>query len=252
MSIVWIASYPKSGNTLVRFLLHAYLYGAAESSGDIAKRIPAVDAGRALPSQPPRYLKTHYKWSEKHPFRDLSEAAITVIRHPRDVLLSAINHVRLKNMSPDSDEKLAEHFIALGGMGFWQQMGYGTWIEHVQSWREAPLRKLELRYEALTKDRAGALEEIVAFLKLERDAAKIAAAVEATSFEAMRDLEERDYATGRADASVFPGKADSVKAGRRFVNKGESGRRLDSIAPGLDAKFEARFAPILRTTGYTA
>jgi len=252
MSIVWIASYPKSGNTLVRFLMHAYLYGLPESSGDIAKRIPAVDAGKALPAAPPRYLKTHYKWSEQHPFRDLSEAAITVIRHPRDVLLSAINHVRLKNMSHDTDAKLAEHFIALGGMSFWQQMGYGSWVEHVQSWRAAPMRKLELRYEALTKDRASALEEIIAFLGLERDTAKIALAVEATSFEAMRDLEERDYATGRADASVFPGKADTVKAGRRFVNKGESGRKLDSIAPGLDAKFEARFASILEATGYAA
>ena len=42
MSIIWLASYPKSGNTWLRFLLYNYLFGEVRRSGDIARRIPDI------------------------------------------------------------------------------------------------------------------------------------------------------------------------------------------------------------------
>ncbi|AFY37525.1 sulfotransferase [[Leptolyngbya] sp. PCC 7376] len=39
MSIVWLSSYPKSGNTYLRFLLFSYIYGSFKTSSDVEEKV---------------------------------------------------------------------------------------------------------------------------------------------------------------------------------------------------------------------
>ena len=43
-AVTWLASYPKSGNTWLRFLLYSYYYGSVTVSAQVAERIPDIHA----------------------------------------------------------------------------------------------------------------------------------------------------------------------------------------------------------------
>jgi hypothetical protein len=44
MKVVWLASYPKSAYTLVRMLLHNYIFGETNDTNLVAARIPGIHA----------------------------------------------------------------------------------------------------------------------------------------------------------------------------------------------------------------
>jgi len=48
LQITWLAFYPKSGNTWMRFLLYSYFYGNIDDSHEVGLRIPDI---HALPGQ---------------------------------------------------------------------------------------------------------------------------------------------------------------------------------------------------------
>src|ERR1051326_693324 len=79
MGIIWIASYPKSGNTWVRFLLANYLAGPIESSAQVEEAVPGYD--RAADPRPlieqrgTLYVKTHFPWGPGHPHAELTDRA---------------------------------------------------------------------------------------------------------------------------------------------------------------------------------
>ncbi len=99
MGIVWIASYPKSGNTWVRFLLAAYFSGPIQSSEQVSAAIPDLlqggDPRPALARGQTAYMKTHLPWSAAHPYAADTDRAVVVVRHPKDVCLSCLKHPRL-------------------------------------------------------------------------------------------------------------------------------------------------------------
>ena len=60
MEIVWLASYPKSGNTWLRFLLYCYLFGAPRDSAQILRKLPDIHvSGYELSGAGRVYCKTH-------------------------------------------------------------------------------------------------------------------------------------------------------------------------------------------------
>ncbi|MBI2311664.1 MAG: hypothetical protein HYU77_04080 [Betaproteobacteria bacterium] len=69
MKVVWLASYPKSGNTFARMLLHDYLFGPAERSAVVGRRIPDIPVILAQKSKLPAMgdkagiVKTHFCFS---------------------------------------------------------------------------------------------------------------------------------------------------------------------------------------------
>lgn len=45
MKIIWLASYPRPGNTFLRFLLYHYFFGKLESSTELESKIPDLHKG---------------------------------------------------------------------------------------------------------------------------------------------------------------------------------------------------------------
>lgn len=254
MGIVWLASFPKSGNTWVRFLLYAYLFGDLETSGDINRRIPAIHRDPQVTPPPGErlFVKTHFVLTDKHPQLDLTEKAIYIKRHPKDILLSGLNYHRMTGALPEktTDQQYAQTFIARGSDPIWLQQGFGTWDQHVQSWTNTARFPVHVTtYEQLKSDTAAQLADILAFVGVEPDPDRVSAAVKAADFDQLRALEVREKASGEKD-KLFPGQVKVSKAPRFFMNKGKTGQTLTAIGPQFDALFNQHFGDAMKRHGY--
>ena len=260
MGITWLASYPKSGNTWVRFILSNALFGATERSIDVNRRIP--DLHRRLPDDrlnapddgAPLLAKTHFELSPAHPELSRTDKALHIVRNPRDVLLSALNYRRLNGVTPAqlSDRAYAEMFIRAGGDPTWKQQKFGTWASHAASWTGTDLFPVKtIRYEDLKADTAGVMREVVGFMGLQVDDAALERAIRASSFESLRAIEIREKADPKRKDGLFLGDTRTSRQGVFFMNKGRTGQSLDeAISPGLDAMLDRALGDAPARFGY--
>jgi hypothetical protein len=259
MGVVWLASYPKSGNTWLRFLLHDVLYGPVESTEQIASRFPDVHLTPALdvPAGGRVYAKTHLKWTPQHPHAADTERAVLIVRHVRDAFLSALNfrqlHDEKETLARLTPEQYAMEFIQHAGDRVWDMLGYGTWPGHAKSWLENGSFPVHLvRFEDLKADTPGRFMEVVRFLGIDADQTRVREAASRSSFEAMRGLEVREKSLAGSRNPVFAGDQKRMKRGYMFMHKGQTGQSLAHIRPDLDDLFDKRFANTLARLGYGA
>ncbi|MGV6815050.1 MAG: sulfotransferase domain-containing protein [Phycisphaerales bacterium] len=263
MSITWLASYPKSGNTWVRFLLYSAIYGPPTNSLDIAKKIP--DIHRPIPFDPPAdgklLCKSHFAYSPKHPKIDQTDRAVLIMRDPRDVLFSSLNYRRLAGMSEQqiSDEQYAKSFIAHGGDPDFHAIGFGSWSSHIQSWKnQTVFPVLTIRYEDIKADTATTVRTIGDFLGHSFSDDAIDNAIKASSFDTMRAMEIREKhqqakksASSKAAGSLFIGTDHARQSKTFFMNTGKSGQSLASISPTIEQAFNTRFGEAMKEMGYS-
>jgi len=255
MGIVWIASYPKSGNTWLRFLLANYLAGPIDRSAQVEEQIPDLMHGTnllpLLDQRPVVYSKTHYLWNARHPFARRTDKAIVIVRHPKDVLLSNLNY-RWLDRGIDrgfSDEAYARHFIAHGGEKAWIDGDMGTLEDNVASWMNSKPEPLALRYEDILADTAQALTRVVKFLGLVLDPERLAMSVSRSTFEQMRAMEVRER-TSKQGGSLFAGAPPRPGKARFFMNEGKVRGSLRHLGPDLDDAFDQKFGPLMKALGY--
>jgi hypothetical protein len=264
--IVWLASYPKSGNTWLRFLLGHLLAGPIERSAELGGRVPdahKIEDWSTLDSGRVHYVKTHWAFDQIR-IAHSCEAAVQIVRNPFDVLAANFNFYLLTSASEIDAcdaagfERLrrayVERFIQWRGDLRWLPLGAGSWPHHVRSWLEAGSRLpvLRLRYEDLLARPGPEVARLVAFLGLEADAAAIESAVQRSSFEALSALEEREI--GARQTGLFwresynPGHA----RGQRFVNRGTARFGRDLLSADERARIAQLFRTELELLGYPA
>lgn len=146
--IIWIASFPRSGNTYLRTILHQCFgaYSTSHYDGDLGhnRALEAYvghvdlndDDALELPADRTLFIKTH----EKPPNPD---PAIYVVRDGRAAVASLYQFAR---------GQLSVEDIITGRTRF------GTWADHLRAWspRVRP-NTLLLRYEDLVANLAGML-----------------------------------------------------------------------------------------------
>ena len=275
MKVFWISSYPKSGNTWVRFLLYHYLYGEIEKSDDVGERIPGIHqysavSGFGTPGETinmnldrfrrfanvegPLLCKSHYMLTPHHPLLKNTAGFIYILRNPRDVLLSNLNYAKIVGThkgTSDSDRVYAEESVRNLGDSRWLTLGMGTWLDNVLSWLSAAraFPHAIFRYEDIKKDPEAALSRMVSLLGLEVDQAAVRKAVERSSFEQMRRLEdkERSSKSGSQTFGIGQGQADD---GLRFLSQGKSGQSLTGVGAELERAFDDRFGELASLFGY--
>lgn len=170
--IVWLASYPRSGNTFLRVVLH-YLYGVPtysiyDDNDPVAQRVgPGLVGYRPKPEDRSLmrdgadvyFVKTHKRRkADAYP-------AIYLVRDGRDAVVS---HARLRASEhatgePGLFERLLREEITRPYVD--GQPSSGTWGGNVLNWLDhagAPLAVL--RYEELIVDPRAAVERAVAAL----------------------------------------------------------------------------------------
>jgi len=257
MDVVWLASYPKSGNTWLRFLLYCYLYGTPDDTSQVATKIPDLHrlGPEALTNRKGNVLcKTHFLPAQGHPHIAETKGFVYLIRNPRDVLLSALNYKRTLGKLDETDEQFALRFIDNMGAPDWRQHGYGSWVEHVSYWMgaAAKLPHLILRYEQMKADPIPALEETLRFLGITPDPERVASAVEASSFSSMKNMEKTERDEGKTTGffmAQYAGRGGNE--GGMFMNQGRSDQRLSVISEEVAERFEARFGSVARLLGYS-
>ena len=159
--VTWLASYPRSGNTLLRTILKRCfdqpsqsIYDDAEiADPEVARLVgheavganaPAFIAGAAQAGRS-LYVKTHeMPPADKHP-------AIHVVRDGRSAVVSHAHYLR---EILGRDITLAE--VSEGKAGL-------SWSHHVRAWGPRP-HTLTVRYEDLAAGDAATLKKISAFI----------------------------------------------------------------------------------------
>ena len=261
-SVTWIASYPKSGNTWVRFIVANLMNPRLASSAQVEQIIPDVHAGfreADLAGDGVLHVKTHLVFGDQMPFRDASSAAVYIVRNPLDVLVSNFNYRKLLVGSraaalPVQQRLLGyvEDFIRYGGDAEWIYKGLGTWAENVDSWLgpAMPLRRLVIRYETLRERPHHVIAELAAFLGLAPTADAIARVVAKTSFAAMRRMEEREIAKAKRGFFMNPAFQWSHAQGMRFMHQGRIGAYREVLSDEQLERALDRFGPPMRRLGY--
>jgi hypothetical protein len=235
----FLVSYPKSGNTWVRFLLANLLY-PDETVGfsNINRLLPApgVSSKRFLRNLPrPRILKSH------EPFDVRFRKVIYLVRDPRDVAVSEY-HFDLKKRYIDSDISL-EQFVTRFIAG--QTSSYGSWWEHAASWiaaRQGNPAFLLVRYEDLLADSIRETARIAEFLGIQAGPERLKDAVERSSADRMRKLEQQqsDQWTG----------TKNTRKEIPFVRAATSGGWKEILPRHSAEEIEAAWFPLLNFLGY--
>lgn len=274
---VWLASYPKSGNTWMRIALAALQAGeAAFDLGRITNNVGIflamrhrldmaldIDSSDLAPqevlrlrpkayglidtqSRPMTIWKIHDCWERTRDGealfpKDVTAAAIYLVRDPRDVAASFAHHFEMDvdraiGIMADPDYSVA---AKTGSAHFHLPQHYSSWTRHVLSWLdESALDPMVLRYEDMVADLAAALRKVCATLGWEVSTAAIDAAVGATQFDRLRS-EER--------AGHFP---ETLRGDRPFFRRGIVGGWRDTLSGAQVARVESDHGEVMARLGY--
>ena len=183
--IIWIASYPKSGNTWVRSIISSLIYSNdGNFDFDLLKKIQQFPNKKYFENftndfhnineikkywiesqnflnldKEVKFFKTHHincKIGE-HAFTDKSNTlgTIYIVRDPRNLINSFTNHYSI-------DKNTAKNFITsrqsvTGALGEMKKENniftiLGSWNDHLKSWTKMNQNLLLIKYEDLIKN----------------------------------------------------------------------------------------------------
>lgn len=270
--ILWLASYPKSGNTWLRMFLANLLQNpdrpvdinalASGQFGDMDPRAYEIAAGRPIAGMSDVELhrlrpvvhramatnrnemaivKTHNAMAQREgiPFvtPEVTQGAIYVIRNPMDVTVSFSHHYGLS--LDDTIEALAStaHQIRTNDRGVFQYLG--TWSEHAKSWVEANgLNLLTLRYEDMHSNPMKTFGRAVSYLGLPRDPARLKRAIKFSSFSEAASQEKQK------------GFAERSRSADRFFRSGKAGTWRGHLSDEQVTRIRATHEEMMIEFGY--
>ncbi len=236
----FLASYPKSGNTWLKFML-THLLGDREADLDNDSTVVAdVGSHRSTPRVLPgggRLIKSHEPYAA--PQKRFYRKAIYLIRDGRDVAVSYYYTLIRRGLYEGDFAPFLRLFLE-GGVD-----GYGPWHEHVESWLESPLRSdgslLVLKYEELLADPVGGLSAAMEFLGVPVARERAEQTIEAYSAERMRERERRTRFHERKKRQDI-----------MFVRAARAGDWAETFAPADEALFREVTGDLLERLGYVS
>ena len=222
--IIWLASYPKSGNTYVRAFLSAY-YFSKDGQFDFnqisnirqfpdkeflnQKTESVLEASKQwMPSQRKiiankkiKFLKTHsclgnYK-GNTFTSSETSLGAIYIIRDPRNVFTSLKNHFSYDNEK--ALQMILDKKNVLMSKGYESFSYIGSWASNYLSWLNYKnFRRLFIKYEDLLENKYETFRDIIVFSNtlMNRsegvDKSKLQIAIETTNFDVLKNKEVKE------------------------------------------------------------
>ena len=277
--IIWLASYPKSGNTWVRSFLSAYYYSSdGKFTFELLKKIKQFPSkeffDRKLLSVDEAsqnwliaqkkikdikkicFLKTHnvngaFK-GNSFTSSEFTAGAIYITRDPRNVLTSMMNHYSLnesdalkmlnsiyRNLKDENDENNYASYSFIS-----------SWSNNYNSWKISKnFNILLIKYEDLENDTYNTFLKIVNFtnniIKKEKniDENKFKLAIETTNFEVLQKKEEYEG----FDEAVYSSKEGKMKP---FFNLGRKNNYKNLLKPETSKVIEGLFEKEMKELGY--
>lgn len=226
---VFIAGYPKSGNTWMQLLVSGIIYGLDPGTTPdtlIQELVPDVHYKRLykrfLPGMP---FKTH------HLPRPEYRRVINIVRDGRDVLCSYHHYRKALGMPFDMDDAIDGAEIS----------PFGKWEHHVDAWLRNPYaaEMLIVRYEDLIDNCTRELARIAGFLGVVREMNDLSKLAAATEIQRMKHREAKFGWDNKAWPSSKP-----------FVRRGQKNCHVTELTADQVRRFESRAARSLESLGY--
>lgn len=234
----FIVSYPRSGNTWLRFLVANLFHPEAlVDYSNIERLVPDIYVTSEVSLRAmlgPRVLKSHEAFDPRY------RKVIYAIRDPREVIAS--QYVTLRRVRGDLVEGTIEGFVErqiAGEFDAW----FGSWSANVNSWvhhDKADIEFLLVRYEHLVGNAVATAASIASFLGLERSEKELRDAVANSSRVRLREL----YDKTSGGMALTAGQAN---AGHLQPNA-LTGRAL--ITPAIEARLRVRYGETMSALGY--
>lgn len=274
--IVWLASYPKSGNTWVRIFLNNYLQNS-DTPADINNledsmhagtrelfdRLTGVESSDLTAVEIDRVRPWMYRrWAEESPEtlfvkvhdayrctdtgepifpQEATKTAVYIIRNPLDIAASMANHLSVsldKSIAYMADEQYA---LARSGSKLHRQLPQfmGSWHGHVQSWTHQTQLPVHLvQYEALRQAPLATFEQLVRAVGLPVEPERLARAVAFSSF---NQVKQQETAVG------FKERLPDTPA---FFRHGQAGRWQTELSPAQIETICYHHQQTMQTFGY--
>ncbi|MEX2648694.1 MAG: sulfotransferase domain-containing protein [Alphaproteobacteria bacterium] len=270
--IIWLASFPKSGNTWVRVFLHNLLQNPA-SSVDI-NRISehtlaeaSIEHYRPFDPRPPEawsleetakvrlqvhevltrrvpddvFVKIHGALAvdHGHPTVNLGVTAgtIYIVRNPLDIVPSFADHMGIS--IDQAIESLARTNAHTETKGKYVAELRGSWSQHVESWTERPHPSLYLlRYEDMIEQPSATFGGLARFLGLAPSADRLRRAIAMSAFPVLREQERHHGFRERSPHA------------ERFFRGGRAGQWRETLRPDQIAAIVATHRAQMARFGY--
>ena len=277
--IIWLASFPKSGNTWLRSIISSLIYSDdGIFSFELNKKI------RQFPSIPffqdltqdynniheikklwilaqdklnldnkLKFLKTHhinctidgYSFTNK----ENTAATIYIVRDPRNLVNSISNHFS-KNQTEAKEFLLKSNILGASKNNILPSdvaTILGSWKEHYHFWTKKNDKLLLIKYEDIVVNPKIELNKIIQFLanftKVQTNNVKEKNIINSTSFESLRKMEEN----GKFTENVFV-KISNKKI--KFFNQGPNNKWQDSLKDEIRLEIEAKLNNEMKELGY--
>jgi hypothetical protein len=263
--IIWLASYPKSGNTWFRVFLdnllqkpahpisinklsttiassrllfeeHAGIESANLTTEEILSLRPKVYEAIAEKSLETVFLKTHDLLSYNEDGIPLisqkaTSGVLYFIRNPLDVCISFAHH---SNWSIDTSiTQIENEGYALCGrsnaLDFNLREHLSSWRKHVLSWVDAQCFRIHVvRYEDMLTDTFETFQKAVAFAGLSNTEQEIAKAIEFSSFDQLKRQEDKQGFREKNPASISFFRKGKIGSWREILNQEQVDRIVNA------------------------
>ena len=241
--IIWIASYPKSGNTWMRLFIKSY-FNSSNIKFSLDNKLDDAIVVESFPverrfeelkinfedfsdiyknwlnmqlminlNNKINYLKTHNAMCtiNKHKFTNAENTlgAIYIVRDPRDVLISYSYFLNrsideiLKKMTSNDSYEGAELKNK-----FYKKSLLGSWSSHYNSWKKLDgVKTILVKYEEMIENPHSTFLKVLIYLKnltnIKIDEKKINDTIKQTSFENLKNLELKEGYKGNLSPNPF-------------------------------------------------
>ena len=276
--IIWIASYPKSGNTWLRSIITSLLYTTdgifdfklikkikqfptrnqfqefTKNFNDINEisKFWLLAQDKINLTEEIKFFKTHNLNCavNKNSFTNKSHTlgTIYVVRDPRNLVNSIKNHYNKGNDEEAKNFLISKKILSRVPKDNEADIAtlLGSWSDHYNFWTKKNSNLLLIKYEDLILDTKKELERIIIYLKkfmtVEINPEKIKNILSTTSFDHLKNLENK----GLFNENVYDSKKNKI----RFFNKGPSNDWTKVLDKKIQDDIEKIFYKEMKELGY--
>ena len=236
----FIASYPRSGNTWLRFVLFDILApGQSAGFNEVNHIIAEVGLhGPALSLLPGggRLIKTH------EPYRKQYQKAIYLVRDVRDVVLSEFAYQKALGWISDDFDRFLREFLR------GEVNPFTPWHQHVPGWVESSLAGtsnfLLIKFEDMRRNTQQVVNDVLDFLGVNVDAQTVRNAIASNTVQRMQEKEQRSPQL----SDVAPESKGSEES--RFIRSGSVGGWRNRLTDRQVEMIEHKAGDVLTCMGY--